>query len=170
MLALNAELLYQNLKIKLLQEGLGLNTYLVGLADGGGQIVRRLSSEIGIPVYGIANTNFHRDDFDFKGSRVLQASKQATQFPFEVNDAHIILIDDVLDTGRSVRAALNELFDYGRPSNVDLYVLVDRNRKELPISANYASESCKIDDSQRLIMSEKNGEFQFRLVSAGKYE
>lgn len=87
-----------------------------------------------------------------------------THLPYEVNSAHLILIDDVLLTGRTVRAALNELFDFGRPSRVELMVLADRENRELPITADFAGEQVQVPDHQVLVL-EKNtdGKFTFQL-------
>jgi pyrimidine operon attenuation protein/uracil phosphoribosyltransferase len=78
----------------------------------------------------------HRDDFSQRG---LAAAAQQTQLDFDVNGAHVILLDDVLYTGRTIRAVLNELFDYGRPASVRLAVLVDRGGRELPVQADFAA-------------------------------
>jgi pyrimidine operon attenuation protein/uracil phosphoribosyltransferase len=87
-----------------------------------------------------------------------------TRLPFEVNGANIILIDDVLLTGRTVRAALNELFDFGRPAQVELMVLADRSKRELPISANFIGEMIEVPD-QKILVLEKDaaGKFSFLL-------
>jgi pyrimidine operon attenuation protein/uracil phosphoribosyltransferase len=87
-----------------------------------------------------------------------------THLPFEVNGAHIILIDDVLLTGRTVRAALNELFDFGRPAQVKLMVLADRDNRELPITADFVGEQTSVPDNQILVLEKDNsGKFSFQL-------
>jgi pyrimidine operon attenuation protein/uracil phosphoribosyltransferase len=92
------------------------------------------------------------------------AKTMPTQLPYDVNSAHLILIDDVLLTGRTVRAALNELFDFGRPAKVELMVLADRENRELPISADFVGEKVQAPDHQVLVL-EKNtdGKFTFQL-------
>jgi pyrimidine operon attenuation protein/uracil phosphoribosyltransferase len=86
----------------------------------------------------------------------------STKLPFEVESAHIILVDDVLDTGRTVRAALNELFDYGRPTKVDLAVLADRHRRQLPVDATFKGAKVKVPDKQILVLERyDNGQFAF---------
>jgi len=92
------------------------------------------------------------------------AKTMPTQLPYDVNGAHLILIDDVLLTGRTVRAALNELFDFGRPAKVELMVLADRDNRELPISADFVGETVRAPDHQVLVL-EKNtdGKFTFQL-------
>ena len=77
------------------------------------------------------SSTLHRDDF---GSRGLAAGTDATELPFAIDGRHILLIDDVLYTGRTIRAVINELFDFGRPASVQLAVLVDRGGRELPIA------------------------------------
>jgi pyrimidine operon attenuation protein/uracil phosphoribosyltransferase len=87
-----------------------------------------------------------------------------TQLPFDVNGANIILIDDVLLTGRTVRAALNELFDFGRPAQVELMVLADRVKRELPITANFVGEVIQVPDQQILVLEkDAAGKFSFQL-------
>ena len=92
------------------------------------------------------------------------ASTLPTQLPVDVNGAKVILIDDVLLTGRTVRAALNELFDFGRPAQVELMVLADRGRRELPITANFVGAEIQVPDQQILVL-EKDiaGKFNFQL-------
>ncbi len=86
----------------------------------------------------------------------------STKLPFEVEGAHIILVDDVLDTGRTVRAALNELFDYGRPAKVDLAVLADRHRRQLPVDATFKGAKVTVADDQILVLEQlDDGRFSF---------
>jgi pyrimidine operon attenuation protein/uracil phosphoribosyltransferase len=100
----------------------------------------------------------HRDDFAQRGL----ADGGQTKLPFEVNGAHLIVLDDVLYTGRTIRAVLNELFDYGRPANVQLAVLVDRGGRELPIQADYAAARVALPATQSLALTvEANGQFNF---------
>ena len=92
------------------------------------------------------------------------ASTMTTNLPFDVNGANVILIDDVLFTGRTVRAALNELFDFGRPAQVELMVLADRGNRELPVSANFAGEQVQVLDKQILVLEkDSTGKFSFQL-------
>ena len=117
---------------------------LPGLAIGGAWIAERLARDLGLPNYGVINVAFHRDDYAEKGLAAMRsADSMATHLPFEVAGAHIVLIDDVLLTGRTVRAALNELFDFGRPASVELMVLADRGKRELPIAADFVGEHCE---------------------------
>ena len=162
---MNAELLYgkllEALRIRKQQDSFEL----AGLAMGGAWIAERLAKELGLPHYGVINVAFHRDDYAEKGMTALRtASTMTTNLPFDVNGANVILIDDVLFTGRTVRAALNELFDYGRPAQVELMVLVDRGNRELPVSANFTGEQVQVSNKQNLV-SEKDsaGKFSFQL-------
>jgi pyrimidine operon attenuation protein/uracil phosphoribosyltransferase len=138
---------------------------LAGLAMGGAWIAERLASELSLSHYGVINVAFHRDDYAEKGMTAIRTAKtMPTHLPYEVNGTHLILIDDVLLTGRTVRAALNELFDFGRPAKVELMVLADRDNRELPISADFSGEKVQVPNHQVLVL-EKNttGEFTFQL-------
>lgn len=110
------------------------NPTLVGIHTGGVWIAERLSILLGIAEpLGSLDISFYRDDFSRIG---MNPQVRPSHLPFDVDGRHIILVDDVLYTGRTVRAALNELFDYGRPDSILLAVLVDRGGRELPIEAN----------------------------------
>lgn len=107
---------------------------MIGVHTGGVWVAERLQTLLGISEpAGYLDISFHRDDF---GSLGMNPQVKPSHLPFDVDGRHIILVDDVLYTGRTVRAALNELFDYGRPNSVLLAVLVDRGGRELPIEAN----------------------------------
>jgi pyrimidine operon attenuation protein/uracil phosphoribosyltransferase len=138
-LTLDAEALYADLRRgvqALLAERAGAVVHLVGVASGGVWLAERLAQDLGLnrPL-GVLSSAMHRDDFSQRG---LSGSAQ-TQLPFDVEGAHLIVLDDVLYTGRTVRAVLNELFDYGRPASVRLAVLVDRGGRELPVQADVAA-------------------------------
>ena len=114
-------------------------TALVGIYTGGLWLAERLHKALGIAQpLGAIDVSFYRDDY---GSKGLHARPQRTEIPFDVDGAHVILVDDVLYTGRTTRAALNELFDFGRPGVVELAVLVDRGSRELPIAARYCAHT-----------------------------
>ena len=166
---MNAEALYQDL-LRHLKEGLfskasTTTVYLAGLAIGGAWIAKRLAKDLNLPQYGVINVSFHRDDYAEKGVRALEsANSMPTELKFDVNNAHIVLIDDVLFTGRTVRAALNELFDFGRPAQVSLMVLADRGERELPISADFAAQSISLPRSQILVLEQDaNTHFHFQI-------
>lgn len=160
----NAENLYANL---LEQVRAARRTdpasHVVGLASGGAWIAKRIAKDLQLPSYGVINVSFHRDDYAEKGVKALNVQDSlATDLPFEVEGAHIILVDDVLDTGRTVRAALNELFDYGRPAQVELAVLADRYRRELPVEASFRGARVDLVATQILVLEQDaQGLFEF---------
>ena len=162
---MNAESSYIKLLDNLRQRLQSDSFELAGLAMGGAWIAERLAQDLGLAHYGVINVAFHRDDYAEKGMTALRtASTMSTDLPFDVNGAHVILIDDVLFTGRTVRAALNELFDFGRPAQVDLMVLADRGSRELPVFANFVGEEIQIPEEQILVLEKDTaGKFSFQL-------
>ena len=162
---MNAELLYGKLLDALRKRAQKGLFELAGLAMGGAWIAERLAKDLGLPHYGVINVAFHRDDYAEKGMTALRtASTMTTRLPFEVNGADIVLIDDVLLTGRTVRAALNELFDFGRPALVELMVLADRGNRELPVCANFVGEQIQVPENQILVLEKDTaGKFSFQL-------
>ena len=134
---------------------------LVGVASGGAWLAQRLQQDLGLSQEcGVLSSALHRDDFAQRG---LAASGQ-TSLPFDVNGAHLIVIDDVLYTGRTIRAVLNELFDYGRPASVRLMVLVDRGGRELPVQPDLAAARISLPASQTLDLARADdGRLSFRL-------
>jgi pyrimidine operon attenuation protein / uracil phosphoribosyltransferase len=161
---MNAEKLYEKLLENLRLKQMG-SFELAGLAMGGAWIAERLANDLGMSQYGVINVAFHRDDYAEKGMTALRtASTMPTHLPFDVNSANIILIDDVLLTGRTVRAALNELFDFGRPAQVELMVLADRGNRELPVAANFVGEKVQVPDEKILVLEkDAAGKFSFQL-------
>ena len=162
---MNAELLYGKLLEALRTRSQQGTFELAGLAMGGAWIAERLAKDLGLPHFGVINVAFHRDDYAEKGMTALRtASTMTTQLPFDVTGANIILIDDVLLTGRTVRAALNELFDFGRPAQVELMVLADRGNRELPVCANFVGEQAQVPENQILVLEkDAAGKFSFQL-------
>ena len=159
----NAENLYQEL-LKKLQDHQSKEAFqLAGLASGGAWIAQRLAQDLGIQEYGVINVSFHRDDYQDKGVKAFKSAEgMATKIPFDVNGATIVMVDDVLDTGRTVRAALNELFDYGRPAKVDLAVLADRHRRQLPVDASFKGAKVDLPENQILVLDQsESGTFSF---------
>ena len=134
---------------------------LVGVASGGVWLAERLRADLGLAdEIGTLSSAMHRDDFSQRG---LSASGQ-TVLPFDVNGAHLIVLDDVLYTGRTIRAVLNELFDYGRPASVKLVVLVDRGDRELPIQADFAAARVALPAFQSLALARSDdGRFSFQV-------
>ena len=139
-------------------------TRLVGVTSGGAWLAERLHRELGLEGEpGIISSAMHRDDY---ASRGLAATAQ-TKLDFDVNGAHILLLDDVLYTGRTIRAVLNELFDYGRPACVQLAVLVDRGGRELPVQADFAAARVALPDDQLLELArDDQGRFSFKVEKA----
>ena len=164
----NAESLYQIL-LGHLQAAKQQNPTMqvAGLASGGAWIAERLAKDLKLPQAGVINVSFHRDDYAEKGVKSFRSAEgMSTKLPFDVEGAYIILVDDVLDTGRTVRAALNELFDYGRPARVDLAVLADRHRRQLPVDATFKGAKVNIADDQILVLEQNDaGEFIFTTES-----
>ena len=110
-------------------------TGLIGIVTGGLWLAERLHRDLHLEVpHGSLDVSFYRDDFQHKG---LKRKVTPSTIPFEVEGRDLILVDDVLYTGRTIRAAMNELFDYGRPASIRLAALVDRGGRELPIAAQF---------------------------------
>ena len=137
------------------------DTRLVGITSGGAWLVERLHKDLGLPgAPGIISSAMHRDDFARRG---LAASVQTT-LPFDVNGADVLLLDDVLYTGRTIRAVLNELFDFGRPGCVRLAVLIDRGGRELPVAADFSGQRLELPATQSLALARGDkGAFSFKV-------
>ncbi|HJV94744.1 MAG TPA: bifunctional pyr operon transcriptional regulator/uracil phosphoribosyltransferase PyrR [Albitalea sp.] len=158
-LHLNAEALYSDLAAGV-RGLLRANTALVGIWSGGAWLAERLQRDLQLAgEHGVISSALHRDDL---GSRGLTAGADHTRLPFEVEGRDILLIDDVLYTGRTVRAVINELFDFGRPASVTLAVLVDRGGRELPIQAAYSAARIALPPGHRLSLARDDaGRFTF---------
>ena len=123
---------------------------IVGIYSGGAWLAERLAREFQLEDrLGFIDVSFYRDDYAEKG---LHAEVKPTHIPFEVEGATIVLVDDVLYTGRTTRAAINELFDYGRPARIMLAALVDRGGRELPIAADFVAEKVTIPEDRQLVL------------------
>ena len=159
-LALDAEALYAEL-LKGVRALLRPATRLVGIHSGGAWLAERVQRDLGLAgTPGTISSAMHRDDFARRG---LSDGGQ-TQLGFEVNGADILLFDDVLYTGRTIRAALNELFDYGRPASVTLAVLVDRGGRELPVQADCVAARLSLPATQSLALArDAQGRFSLRV-------
>jgi pyrimidine operon attenuation protein/uracil phosphoribosyltransferase len=159
MLSLDAEALYGRL-LHGVKPLLGASGVLVGIRTGGAWLAERLHADLGLPGRpGAISSTLHRDDF---GSRGLAGGSGATDLPFAVEGSRILLIDDVLSTGRTLRAVVNELFDFGRPASVALAVLVDRGGRELPVAAAFAAAQVSLPDEQRLsLVRDEGGRLSF---------
>lgn len=121
---------------------------LVGIQSGGAWVAGALHHKLAesCPT-GSLDVSFYRDDFDTRG---LKRSVKPSDLPFAVDGAHLLLVDDVLMTGRTIRAAMNELFDYGRPASIGLAVLFDIGRRQLPIRPDICGETLALPPHQRV--------------------
>ena len=135
---------------------------MVGIWSGGAWLAERLQHDCGLAGEpGVISSALHRDDFSRRG---LTAGADHTKLPFEIEGRHIVLVDDVLYTGRTIRAAINELYDFGRPASVALAVLVDRGGRELPIEAACAVARIALPPSERLSLARDDaGRFSFEI-------
>ncbi len=138
-------------------------TVLVGIHTGGVWVAERLHASLGLKIApGSIDVSFYRDDYSQRG---LHANAKTSQIPFDVEGAHIVIVDDVLYTGRTIRAAMNELFDYGRPAKIELAVLADRGGRELPIAPTYCPRTLSLPAAQTLALERAaDGGLAFRLM------
>ncbi len=164
----NAEDLLKTLAQKL-QPLLQPNTALVGIQSGGVWLMQRLlvllenTITINNIEHGTLDVSFYRDDYAQRG---LKPENRPSQIPFDVENKHIILIDDVFYTGRTTRAAMNELFDYGRPASITLVALVNRGGRELPIAPQITAADIALDASQNLqLIQYADGTLSLELLS-----
>jgi pyrimidine operon attenuation protein/uracil phosphoribosyltransferase len=127
------------------------NPAMVGIHSGGVWIAKQLYRRLSISEpLGSLDISFYRDDFTRIG---INPVVQTSELPFSIDDRHILLVDDVLHTGRTIRAALNELFDYGRPASIHLAVLIDRSGRELPIEANVVGHHVDLRPGEHIKLS-----------------
>ena len=138
------------------------DSVLVGICTGGVWVAERLRELLGAEIpLGTLDISFYRDDFSRIG---LHPEVKPSIIPFDVEDRHIILVDDVLNTGRTVRAAMNELFDFGRPAAIVLAVLVDRGGRELPIAAQIVGAHLNLGANQNIQLNrDTSGRLSFSL-------
>ena len=121
---------------------------IIGIHTGGSWLAEILHQRLAISEpCGSLDISFYRDDFSRIG---LNPKVKASQLPEDISDRHILLIDDVLQTGRTIRAAMNEIFDYGRPASIKLCVLLERNGRELPIQADYCGLKIDLRHDQQI--------------------
>ena len=140
-------------------------TAMIGLYTGGVWLAERLHAALGLAEsLGTMDIAFYRDDYHQQG---LARDPKRTQIPFAVEGRHLLLVDDVLYTGRTVRAAMNELFDYGRPASISLVVLAERGGRELPICAQYCGSKVDVPAGMRLrLLRDDGGKIQLELQHA----
>lgn len=135
---------------------------LVGIYTGGAWVAERLHRALGLAVpLGVLAVTLHRDDFGRIG---LHRESRRSQIPFSVDGREVVLVDDVLHTGRTVRAALNELYDFGRPKAVRLAVLADRGGRELPFAADFVGATVELGREEELVLSNENGKLRLAAV------
>ena len=130
---------------------IGPGTAMIGVHTGGAWVAERLHGALGIrEPLGLMDIAFYRDDYHAQG---LHHDPKRTRITFDVSGRDLLLVDDILYTGRTVRAAMNELFDYGRPASIRLAVLVDRGGRELPIRPDFAGLTLSVPDHQNINLS-----------------
>ncbi len=159
---LDAEALYQVLAQQIKTAAAQAdNLVLVGIYSGGAWLAERLAQDLQLTErLGFIDVSFYRDDYAEKG---LREDVKPSQIGFDVEGATIILVDDVLYTGRTTRAAINELFDYGRPARIMLAALVDRGERELPVAADFVAHTVALEPGQSLVL-ERDDNNRFSLT------
>ncbi len=147
---LDAEQLYTQLEAAIKPALAGTDRLaIVGIYSGGAWLAERLARDLGVTDVGYVDVSFYRDDYAERG---LSAEVRPSHISFDVDGATILLVDDVLYTGRTTRAAINTLFDYGRPGKIMLAALVDRGGRELPIAADFVAATVTLPEQQTLVL------------------
>lgn len=145
----------------------GKQALLIGIHTGGVWIAKELASILDADFFdaplGTLNIAYYRDDFTRIG---MHPQVTPSDLPFSVDDRHLLLVDDVLNSGRTIRAALNEIFDYGRPASVTLAALIDRAGRELPIQADIIGQTLTLDQGQHLKLTNNDDGLQLELKSS----
>ncbi len=126
---------------------------LIGIHTGGAWLAQRLQQALDLPELGILDISFYRDDFDERG---LSTQAKGSELPDSIEDRSIILVDDVLMSGRTIRAAMNEIFDYGRPTSIHLVSLLDIGQRQLPIQADLVGAKLELGPEQKIKLSGPN--------------
>lgn len=163
---LDAEAIYRALAQRVRESVSGRDVRLVGVHTGGVWIAEKLKDDLGItsPV-GVLDVSFYRDDFARSG---LKRDVRPSRIGFDVAGSHVVLVDDVLFTGRTTRAAMNELFDHGRPARIDLAVLIDRGGRELPIAATWVGRTIEVPREASVALSrDEMGRLDVKLEQHG---
>ncbi|MDH4150555.1 MAG: bifunctional pyr operon transcriptional regulator/uracil phosphoribosyltransferase PyrR [Betaproteobacteria bacterium] len=146
-----------------MRPAIGPNTGLVGIHTGGVWLAERLHQALGIQLpLGTLDVSFYRDDFNKKG---LRRNVKSSDIPFDIDGCNLVIIDDVLYTGRTIRAAMNELFDYGRPASIRLAALVDRGGRELPVAADFVGATMTVPPEDTIELTrDAQGRLALRLT------
>ena len=136
--------------VRELKPRIGPKSAMIGLYTGGAWLAERLHPMLAMKTpLGLMDIAFYRDDYAKRG---LKHDPKRTKIPFDVNGAELLLVDDVLYSGRTVRAAMNEIFDYGRPASISLVVLADRGGRQLPIEAQHVGAKVEVPPGMRLTL------------------
>ena len=145
-----------------MRPAVGADPAIVGIYTGGVWIAERLHRALGAKTpLGMLAVTLYRDDFNRIG---LHREKRRSQIPFPVDGRDVILVDDVMHTGRTIRAAMNELFDFGRPRAVKLAVLADRGGRELPVAPDFLGARVEVGSGEELVLSNEGGRLRFAAV------
>lgn len=138
------------------------DTLIIGIHSGGAWIAEQLHRVLDNPhPLGMLDISFYRDDFTQIG---LNPQVKSSDLPESIEDRHLLLVDDVLHTGRTIRAAMNELFDYGRPASISLATLVDRKGRQLPIQADVCGMNIYLEPGQQIKLSYEDQAFSLKLL------
>jgi len=142
---------------------IGADAGMVGIYTGGAWVAERLHRALALATpLGFLAVTLHRDDFGRIG---LHRESRRSLIPFSVDGREIVLVDDVLHTGRTIRAALNEIFDFGRPKAVRLAVLAERGSRELPVAPDWLGAKIEVAASEDLVLSNENGRLRLAMVT-----
>jgi pyrimidine operon attenuation protein / uracil phosphoribosyltransferase len=151
--------------IEQMRPAVGPEAGLIGIHTGGAWVAERLHQALKLKIpCGFLDVSYYRDDYEARG---LKRDVRRSEIPFEVDGRALVLVDDVLFTGRTIRAALNELFDYGRPSSVALATLVDRGGRELPIAAQFVGKRIEVDPAKSIDL-ERAGDGRLAFVLSAR--
>lgn len=146
-----------------LKQSISAETGLIGIYTGGVWVAQYLHEALGLDTpLGSIDVSFYRDDYNRSG---LHPGVKSSDIPFAVENRPIVIVDDVLFTGRTIRAAMNEIFDYGRPARIDLAVLVDRGARELPIQPRWCAHAVTLRTDENLQLErDENGHLSLRVA------